>query len=100
MGTTKYFSGAVELAGFWPLSNARFAAIGGKPSKHNYYDSFNRLAGYILDDQRRAIAFMPVTRKIEYKSEPSLHVCNSRCRSANGHSCECSCGGANHGIDA
>ena len=26
------------------------------------------------------------------------HVCDSRCTSAKGHSCECSCGGANHGM--
>jgi hypothetical protein len=25
------------------------------------------------------------------------HVCDARCTSARGHSCECSCGGANHG---
>lgn len=25
--------------------------------------------------------------------------CDGRCTSARGHNCECSCGGANHGID-
>jgi len=25
------------------------------------------------------------------------HVCDDRCMSATGHSCECSCGGKNHG---
>lgn len=27
------------------------------------------------------------------------HVCDSRCTGARGHSCDCSCGGANHGKD-
>lgn len=27
------------------------------------------------------------------------HVCDSRCTSAKGHTCDCSCGGANHGAD-
>jgi hypothetical protein len=26
------------------------------------------------------------------------HVCDSRCTNARGHNCECSCGGANHGL--
>jgi hypothetical protein len=28
------------------------------------------------------------------------HECDSRCTSARGHNCECTCGGANHGIAA
>ena len=31
-----------------------------------------------------------------YKSD---HPCDARCTGATGHSCECSCGGANHGMD-
>lgn len=27
------------------------------------------------------------------------HVCDSRCTGAIGHTCECSCGGENHGMD-
>lgn len=27
------------------------------------------------------------------------HPCDARCTGAVGHNCECSCGGANHGID-
>ena len=40
----------------------------------------------------------PVTRKIEYKSRPSLHECDARCMNGkcNG-ACECRCGGKNHG---
>lgn len=28
------------------------------------------------------------------------HKCDARCTSARGHNCECSCGGANHGVAA
>jgi len=41
----------------------------------------------------------PATRVIFYKLRPSLHRCDARCMNARGHNCECSCGGANHGID-
>ena len=39
------------------------------------------------------------SRKIQYKSQPSLHECNAKCMSGrmNG-TCECSCGGKNHGV--
>lgn len=36
-------------------------------------------------------------REIEWKKDPSLHRCDGRCMSAKGFSCECSCGGKNHG---
>jgi len=38
-------------------------------------------------------------RKIQYKSQPSMHECNAKCMSGrhNG-TCECSCGGKNHGV--
>ena len=43
-------------------------------------------------------AYVPV-RKVEYKSNPSKHVCDARCQHATGRTmkCECSCGGKNHG---
>lgn len=39
------------------------------------------------------------TRRIEYKSNPSRHECDDRCKFATGKhmKCECSCGGKNHG---
>lgn len=40
------------------------------------------------------------SRAIEFKRNPSLHKCDARCLNAKGHSCECSCGGANHGKGA
>lgn len=40
----------------------------------------------------------PVTRKIEYKSRPSLHTCNAKCLNGKHNGvCECQCGGRNHG---
>lgn len=38
-------------------------------------------------------------RRIEFKSNPSRHDCDSRCTGARGRvmKCECSCGGKNHG---
>lgn len=99
MGTAavKYYSGDVELNAPFGLDSARFAAIGGSPNKHNRYDSFKRLAGYVVDGPK---AVMPVTRKVFYKANPSLHKCDARCLSATGHNCECSCGGKNHGAAA
>lgn len=46
--------------------------------------------------------WVPVTRKIAFKSNPSRHECDTRCLSATGRTmqCECSCGGKNHGLGA
>ena len=94
MSTVKYFSGTTELCGIHPIKKSRFAAIGGIPSKHNAFDSFDRVAGH---PKVGPDAILPVTRKIFYKSNPSLHKCDARCRHAKGHNCECSCGGEFHG---
>ena len=95
--STQYYCDDVELKSAYPLKTARFIAIGGVPSRHNRYDGYNRLVGHpaVGGD-----ACMPVTRKIYYKRNPSLHKCDARCMNARGHDCECSCGGANHGIGA
>ena len=57
---------------------------------------FNRLT------QRWDYNYVPVDRKIEYKSNPSKHPCDARCYNATGKimKCECSCGGKNHGLGA
>lgn len=58
-------------------------------------DYYSRWVGYTADGRGP----FPVERVIEYKAQPSRHECNGRCM--NGHvngTCECSCGGANHGI--
>jgi hypothetical protein len=59
-------------------------------------DSFTVLAGY--DPENPTAPQLPVTRRIYYKTDGSKHVCDSRCRHAKGHNCECSCGGKYHGI--
>lgn len=58
-------------------------------------DSFKRRVGFTAD--RRGP--FPVQRVISFKSFASLHECNARC--LNGRhdgTCECSCGGRNHGL--
>ena len=92
----KYYSDKTELKNIFSIKNVSFEAIGGTKNKHNYFDSFRRLVGYSTE----AHIVLPVTRKIQYKRNPSKHKCSARCRSATGHSCECECGGKNHGIDA
>lgn len=94
MAKTKYFSGAIEVVSITSLPRARFLAIGGVPSRHNYYDSFSNKVGRPATG---ADAILPVTRTIYYKSNPSLHKCDARCRNAKGSNCECSCGGEFHG---
>jgi hypothetical protein len=42
--------------------------------------------------------YLPVTRAIEYKSNPSKHECNAKCMNGSCRGvCECRCGGKNHG---
>lgn len=41
---------------------------------------------------RRCVGLSPVKGKFVAE-----HKCDARCTSAKGHSCECSCGGKNHG---
>lgn len=89
--TTKYFSETTELQGFRYMKNAAFAAafpsIAGKR-----VDSFSKLVGF--SDGKA----LPVTRIIDFKKNPSLHVCDARCRHAKNGNCECSCGGKFHGV--
>lgn len=96
MADMRYFTEidgqAVRLAGITHIPNAEFAAL--FPGvKGRRADSFSRWVGW-LEGERE---LRPLLRSIEYKRNPSLHKCDARCRHAKGHSCECSCGGANHG---
>jgi hypothetical protein len=96
MATIKYFNGDTEL--FYPqgMLNKEFAQL--FPGiKGLRYDSFHRYIGYGEGDYIKGRNPHPVERKIEYKSNPPLHKCDARCMSAKGRSCECSCGGKNHG---
>jgi len=57
-------------------------------------DTFSKWVGYSTKDKR----ILPATRKIEYKTKPSLHECNAKCLNGRHNGiCECRCGGENHG---
>ena len=94
MAKIKYFNGDELLSGVFSAPKDRFILAGGIPSKHNR-DGQSFWMGYPLVGNP-----VPVTRKIEYKSNPSKHVCGAKCRQATGHVCECECGGKFHGIQA
>lgn len=83
---------AFELTAIRGMNNAEFKTQ--FPGVRGLcFDGFQMLVGRAQDNSLR-----PVTRKIEYKSSPSLHECNSKC--LNGKCtgvCECRCGGKNHG---
>lgn len=91
----KYFSGSTELVYIRPMKNDLFASR--FDVRGVRYDGYSRLVGYAIGATNDGHE-LPVTRKIEYKSNPSLHRCDARCRNAKGHSCECSCGGQFHGF--
>ncbi len=60
------------------------------------YDSFYKWVG--IPTTGREGGPLPVTRMIGYKSAPSLHECSGKCLNGNPRAtCECKCGGANHG---
>ena len=92
----KHYSGTVELGQVFPLDLKKFLALGGVKSKHNRCDSFTRMVGVPKDGPA---AWLPVTRTIFFKRNPSLHKCDARCRNAKGHDCECSCRGEFHGAE-
>jgi hypothetical protein len=99
----------VELVGLHGMKNAEFAARfpGVKGRRH---DSFTMQVGspkgvndvYDREAHKWIRTYLPVTRVIEFKSNPSRHECDARCMFANGKimRCECSCGGKNHGKGA
>lgn len=90
MATVRYFNGTDRVDYYGPIDNAEFAQR--FPGiKGIRYDSFARIVGR-LDG-----VLVPITRRVFFKSNPSLHKCDARCRNAKGHNCECSCGGKNHG---
>ena len=98
MATFKYFSDmngkAVELSCVGSMLNkefdTKFPGIKGMRD-----DGFSKRVG-------RSVAggeWLPMTRAIEMKSNPSRHACNAKCMNGkcNG-ACECRCGGSNHGL--
>lgn len=54
----------------------------------------NVLCGYLPGK-----GWIRISRKVELKSNPTRHDCDSRCMNASGRNmaCECSCNGRNHG---
>lgn len=101
----KYFSdtetGAIELGAIHNIKNEKFAEL--FPTvKGKRCDSFSRYVGYELPATGRTAPLFPVTRVINYRSQPSRHKCDSRCVHAKGKTmnCECACGGENHGKGA
>jgi len=88
-----YTGEAIELTFFNSIANAEFSARfpGVKGIRYDGYTMWiGRAAG--------STQWLPVTRKIEYKAFPSKHECNAKC--LNGKhtgTCECKCGGKNHG---
>lgn len=82
----------LEVINTYPIKNTDFEKLfpGVKGTKN---DSFSKRVA------RHGLTIVPVTRVIEFKKNPSLHECNSKCMGAKGHgTCECRCGGKNHGI--
>ena len=81
------------------MKNEKFAEL--FPNvKGLWYDSFSKYVGNpIINGNIERKTIMPITRRIDYKKNPSLHKCDARCQNAKGHICECSCGGKYHGIN-
>lgn len=90
----------IELGGSHEISKAEFTArfpgVDGIPYKgrqHRIYLIASPVGTFRMEDM------VPVTRRIEYKSQPSLHKCNAKCIGGRcDGACECRCGGVNHGI--
>ena len=98
MSGFKYFSDvtgqAVELKGIHQMDNAKFAALWPE-IKGIRADGYSKWVARSVDGSN---VVLPVTRMIEMKRAPSLHECNAKCLNGkhNG-TCECQCGGKNHG---
>ena len=69
-----------------PVNNDVFASMGGVKTKHNRYDCYNRIVGATTIEINANKVWLPVTRKIEYKTR-SLHKCDARCQNSTGHVC-------------
>lgn len=93
----KYFSDfngeSVSLKAIRDIPNKefvdKFPGVKGRRS-----DGFSMWVGFSAETGE----MLPVTRTIEYKSNPSKHECNSKCLNGKHNGvCECRCGGKNHG---
>ena len=87
----------IRLGQLKPVPRAEFIAAGGVPNKANRCDAYSHFLGQRPD----TLEWLPVSRYISYKRNPSRHECNAKC--VNGSlrgTCECKCGGKNHGRGA
>jgi hypothetical protein len=108
MANVKYFNGTTLLTGIQTMGRkefeARFPGVVGRRA-----DSFSFYVGQPEDFAPVFVQgkgwdrnLLPVQRVVTFKSNPSRHLCDSRCYNATGRTmqCECSCGGKNHGQGA
>lgn len=101
----KYFHDDVELTNIRGMDTAKFASA--YPGiKGRKYDGYSRMVGRVVgtepvwaQGQGWQESLLPVDRVVTYKDRPSRHECDARCMNASGRTmtCECSCGGKNHG---
>lgn len=96
----KYFSGDEEVFDPTDMPNNLFRdRFGETPAKSS--DGFSKRVGFARDThsslRMKYEGARPITRAIAYSLNPSKHKCGARCRHAKGSSCECECGGKNHG---
>jgi hypothetical protein len=104
MANFKYFADidgqAIELRAPNSMDNKEFTAkFPGVKGMRYGGCHFTKWIGYPVDGQgynpREPLA---VTRMIEYKANPSKHICNAKCLGGKATGvCECQCGGKNHG---
>jgi hypothetical protein len=92
MANFKAFNGTEELKRFI-VSVAEFNSMFPGIKGMNAGWAGDKYVGRTADGR-----VLPVERLIEYKQFPSRHECNAKCLNGkhNG-TCECQCGGKNHG---
>ena len=105
MANIKHFSDfngeTIELRTITQMDNKEFARRF-PDVKGRRADGFTMWVGLGPNGHTRFVGdtadLLPVTRSIEYKQFPSRHQCNAKCLGGkvNG-TCECQCGGKNHG---
>lgn len=82
------------------MANFRyFSTVAGETVQFDRVDYRGKVAfGYHAETKQ----WVAIERTVEYKRQPSRHVCDARCYNATGRTmkCECSCGGKNHGKGA
>lgn len=91
-GTVLEWRDTVEPTGGTDLfGNPTYRA---KPARIDYRDRGARYGWSATHN-----AWLPITRAVAIKANPSRHVCDVRCINAKGRAmeCECACGGKNHG---